>query len=95
MSRPLLTELGRVLTGKFEWEASYAQEVLAQLLRLGELVEPQDRADDVHDDPADNRILEAAAEGEAEVVVSGDPSAPTGIVARRPLLSRRLPYGVS
>jgi len=72
VSRPLLAELGRVLTDKFGWEVSYAEEVLAQLLRVGELVEPRDRVDDVHDDPADNRVLEAAAEGQADMIVSGD-----------------------
>lgn len=72
VSRPLLAELGRVLIGKLEWEASYAEQVLAQLLRVADLVEPQDHVDDIHDDPADNHVLEAAAEGDAEVIVSGD-----------------------
>ncbi|MDQ3708447.1 MAG: putative toxin-antitoxin system toxin component, PIN family [Actinomycetota bacterium] len=72
VSRPLLAELGGVLTDKFGWEASYVEELLAQLLRVGELVEPQQRVDDVHDDPADNRVLEAAAEGDADMIVSGD-----------------------
>ncbi|MBW3664701.1 MAG: putative toxin-antitoxin system toxin component, PIN family [Actinobacteria bacterium] len=72
VSRPLLAELGRVLIDKFDWEPAYAEEVVAQLLRIGELVEPGDVVEDIEDDPADNRVLEAAAEGEADVIVSGD-----------------------
>jgi predicted nucleic acid-binding protein len=39
VSRPLLAELGRVLIEKFDREPAYAEEVLAQLVRIGELVE--------------------------------------------------------
>jgi putative PIN family toxin of toxin-antitoxin system len=72
VSRPLLNELGRVLTDTFEWTPAYAEEMIAQLVRVGELVEPQLRVDDILDDPADNRVLEAAAEGDAAFIVTGD-----------------------
>ena len=39
-SRPLLTELGRVVTEKFGWEPDRAEEPVAQLIRLPEIVEP-------------------------------------------------------
>jgi uncharacterized protein len=71
-SRPLLSELGRVLTEKFTWEPPYAEEVVAQLVRVAEVVDPTERIADITDDPADNHVLEAAAEGDAEVIVSGD-----------------------
>jgi uncharacterized protein len=71
-SRPLLSELGRVLTEKFSWESPYAEEVVAQLVRLAVVVDPTEQIADIADDPADNRVLEAAAEGDAEVIVSGD-----------------------
>jgi uncharacterized protein len=71
-SRPLLSELGRVLTEKFSWESPYAEEVVAQLVRVGVIVDPTERVFDITDDPADNRVLEAAAEGDAEMIVSGD-----------------------
>jgi len=41
-SRPLLTELGRVLTEKFGWNSNQAEEAVAQLIRVAELVEPPD-----------------------------------------------------
>lgn len=72
VSRPLLAELGRVLVDKFSWEAAYTEEVLAQLIRLGDLVEPGEVIEDIADDPADNRVLEAAAEGHADFIISGD-----------------------
>jgi len=71
-SRPLLSELGRVLTGKFDWEPGYAEEVVAQLVRLAVVVDPPNEVVDITDDPADNRVLEAAAEGGAELIISGD-----------------------
>lgn len=72
VSRPLLAELGRILVDKFDWDPAYAEEVVAQLIRIGQLVEPREAVDDIHDDPDDNRVLEAAAEGDADLIVSGD-----------------------
>jgi hypothetical protein len=60
------TELGRVLTEKLGWESPYAEEVVSQLLRIAEVVDPTERLTDITDDPADNRVLEAAAAGDAE-----------------------------
>jgi uncharacterized protein len=71
-SPALLSEPGRVLTEKFAWEAPYVEEVLAQLVRVAVVIDPTEQVTDITDDPADNRVLEAAAEGEADVIISGD-----------------------
>lgn len=71
-SVPLLGELGRVLTEKFAWEPAYVEEVIAQVVRVAVVVEPTEEVADIADDPADNRVLEAAAAGAAGVIVSGD-----------------------
>jgi uncharacterized protein len=71
-SPPLLSELGRILTDKFDWVPSYAEEVVAQLVRIAVVVEPTEEVADVTDDPTDNRVLEAAAAGAADLIVSGD-----------------------
>jgi uncharacterized protein len=71
-SRPLLAELGRVLTQKFGWQPSRAEEAVAQLVRVARIVEPRHRLTVVVPDPHDDRVLEAAIEGEVDVVVSGD-----------------------
>lgn len=71
-SRPLLTELGRVLAQKFGWEPDRAEEAVAQLIRVAEIVDPKESISDVEADPADNQVLEAAAAGNATLIVSGD-----------------------
>lgn len=71
-SRPLLTELGRVLTEKFGWEPDRAEEAVGQVVRLAAIVDPREALSEIEADPADNRVLEAAAEGGADVIVSGD-----------------------
>ena len=71
-SRPLLVELVRVLTEKFGWDSSRADDVVAQVARLGQVVRPTETVSEITADPSDDRVLEAAAEGGAEVIVSGD-----------------------
>lgn len=71
-SRPLLAELGRILTDKFGWDPGRAEEAVAQVARIGAVVEPTERIRLIEEDPADDRVLEAASEGRAEVIVSGD-----------------------
>lgn len=71
-SRPLLTELGRVLTEKFGLQPEGAEEAVAQLIRLAEVVDPGEVISDIEADPADNRVLEAAAAGNVADIVSGD-----------------------
>ena len=71
-SLTLLAELGRVLNTKFGWEDSLAEEAVAQVARIALVVEPSERVSAVKADPADDRVLEAAAEGKVEAIVSGD-----------------------
>jgi len=71
-SPPLLAELGRVLGDKFGWEGAMAEAAVAQVARIARVVRPRSAVSVVEQDPADDRILEAAAEGAADVIVSGD-----------------------
>lgn len=71
-SPPLLAELGRVLVEKFGWAPEHAREPVEQVVRLAEVVVPRKEVTDIRADPADNRVLEAAAEGGASMIVSGD-----------------------
>jgi putative PIN family toxin of toxin-antitoxin system len=71
-SPPLLAELGRVLGDKFGWEGSMAEAAVAQVARIGTVVRPPRAVSVIEQDPADNRVLEAAAEGEIDVIISGD-----------------------
>jgi uncharacterized protein len=71
-SRLLLAEFGRVLSEKFEWEPPRVAEAVAQVAETAVMVHPQERVRVVAEDPADDRVLEAAAAGGADVIVSGD-----------------------
>jgi uncharacterized protein len=71
-SRPPLAELGRVLTDKFGWDAGRAEDAVSQVVRIASVVEPVEAVSKVHEDPDDNRVLEAAAEARADAIVSGD-----------------------
>lgn len=71
-SAPLLAELGRVLTEKFGWSPARAREAVAQAARVGTVVEPSKRVRVVKADPTDDRVLEAASEGEVDAIISGD-----------------------
>jgi len=68
----LLAEFGRVLAEKFGWEASRAEEATAQIARIAVLVSPSETVHEIKTDPADDRVLEAAAEAGAAVIISGD-----------------------
>src|SRR5579862_5070172 len=48
------------------------EEAVRQLVRVAELAEPQQQVVEFQAEPADNRVLECAAEGRAEAIVSGD-----------------------
>jgi putative PIN family toxin of toxin-antitoxin system len=71
-SRALLAELGAVLADKFAWEDRLVEEAIAQLSRVADIVEPQQVVTTVEADPDDDRVLEAALEGRASLIVSGD-----------------------
>ncbi len=71
-SRPLLAELGRVLTVNFGWDAERSEQAVAGIIRVAALVEPRQAVLEVEADPADDRVLEAAEDGAVGVIVSGD-----------------------
>ncbi|MPZ98351.1 MAG: putative toxin-antitoxin system toxin component, PIN family [Dehalococcoidia bacterium] len=71
-SAPLIAELRGVMSQKFAWPSEEIDEAIAELLLASEVVEPAEAVRDVPDDPDDDRVLEAALAGEAELIVSGD-----------------------
>ena len=71
-SPPLLAEFGRVLSEKFGWDARMVREAVAQVARIGTVVRPAERVKVIAEDPADDRVLEAAVTADAAVIVSGD-----------------------
>jgi len=76
-SPPLLDELERTLLssriGRYlAWGEDEIAEFLAAVRQAAEVTSPTDRIDVIRDDPADNRVLEAAVSAQADYVVSGD-----------------------
>ena len=71
-SRALLAEFGRILTDKFGWDPDHPEEAVAQVARIASVVKPAEQVQVIAADPADDRVLEAAAEAGADVIVSGD-----------------------
>jgi putative PIN family toxin of toxin-antitoxin system len=71
ISRPIVDELLGVLARKFSRDAEELSRVALLLADLAELVDPPERIAVLADEP-DNRILECALAGRADLVVTGD-----------------------
>ena len=71
ISRPILDELLGVLARKFSRDAEELAHVAVFLSNLAITVRPRRRLQVVKDEP-DNRILECALAGRAQVIVTGD-----------------------
>ncbi len=71
LSRPILDELLGVLGRKFARDTEELAHVAVFLTELSVMVAPKRRLRIVQDEP-DNRILECAVAGRAEVIVTGD-----------------------
>jgi uncharacterized protein len=68
----LLGELDEKLRLKFHVTEKDAAAVRAKLESVALLIDPTTRLNLIEDDPDDNRVLECAAEGKADMIVSGD-----------------------
>jgi len=71
LSPPVLREILSVLARKFSRDREELSRVAVVLGEMGEIVEPSRRLTVFRDEP-DNRILECAIEGKADVIVTGD-----------------------
>jgi uncharacterized protein len=71
-SPALLAEFARVLDLKFGWEPEKVESAVRQISRIASIVRPARSLRVVADDPDDDRVLEAAIEARADVIVSGD-----------------------
>jgi putative PIN family toxin of toxin-antitoxin system len=89
LSPDILAEVERVFLKKFRYSAADAAKAKASLELIGELVSPTSLIELISKDPSDNRILECALDGLADVIVSGDKKhlLSLGTFRQRPLLS--------
>jgi uncharacterized protein len=71
-SPPIVNEVGGVLREKFAWEEKRIIRQLKILVRVGQIIVPTITLAVIPEDPPDDRILECAVEGRADLIVSGD-----------------------
>jgi len=71
ISKAIIHELLDVLARKFGRDAEELARVAVYLSELGEMVSPKRKIKILKDDP-DNRILECAITGRADMIVTGD-----------------------
>lgn len=72
ISAVLLDELDEKLTRKFDVSAKNAALIRSRLESVADVVQPSTALNVIVEDPDDNRVLECAVEGGAEVIVTGD-----------------------
>ncbi|KAF0206994.1 MAG: putative toxin-antitoxin system toxin component, PIN family [Actinomycetota bacterium] len=70
-SPAILTEVADKLYEVLGFDDEHVRDVIRQIARVAEVVRPTDRVHILADD-ADNRVLECAVAGEADLIVSGD-----------------------
>jgi len=71
ISKDIINEVLSVLSSKFSRDKEALSHVAVMLSELGELVKPIKKIKVFEDEP-DNRILECAIHGKADVLVTGD-----------------------
>ena len=72
ISRAIVIELARVLREDFRWQEEHVQRRLKGLVNVAEIVNSRTTVHTITADPSDNRILECALDGKADLVVSND-----------------------
>jgi putative PIN family toxin of toxin-antitoxin system len=72
VSPAIIHETARILRRDFQWEERRIIRRAKRVVRVGKLIIPHIALDVIRNDPDDNRILECAVEGKADVIVSGD-----------------------
>jgi putative PIN family toxin of toxin-antitoxin system len=70
-SPALLAEVARILADKLGFDSTHVEEVVRQIGRIAIVVRPTERLAVLSDEP-DNRVLECALAGDADIIVSGD-----------------------
>lgn len=72
LSPDIVRETARILRHRFGFSDDLVLRILKQMVRVAELVTPKERLAVVAADPDDDRILECAVAGNADLIVSGD-----------------------
>lgn len=72
VSETILAEIAGVLKRKFGWSDWQISEVIKDIRSITTLITPVSALSVIKEDEPDNRVLECAAEGKAQYIVTGD-----------------------
>lgn len=72
VSPAIIREMASVLRFDFAWQDHHVQKTIRILARVAHLIAPGTVLSVVKADPDDNRILECAVDGKADIIVSND-----------------------
>lgn len=72
ISEEILTELQQKLQDKFNWSSENVDRFLTRIRKIAEIVEIDIKINNITRDPDDNKILECAIAGNADLIVSSD-----------------------
>ena len=72
VSPAIIRELAEVLRSDFQWPEPDIVDQLKLVVRVAEVVEPKIALHVIAADPDDDRVLECALAGNADLIVSGD-----------------------
>lgn len=72
VSPPIIKEIADTLRDVFNWEEKEIIRHLKLVAKVGEIITPETMLNVILEDPKDNRILECAVEGKANLIVSGN-----------------------
>jgi uncharacterized protein len=72
ISPAIVAEVARVLRVGFAWNDLRIIRRMKLLTRVAEIISPTITLHIIKDDPSDDRILECAVSGQADLIVSGD-----------------------
>lgn len=71
-SKEILDELQQKLMDKFGWSKDRVNLFINEFIQIAEIVEPTNKITVITRDPKDNKILECAISGKADLIVSSD-----------------------
>lgn len=71
-SEDILNELFEKLTDKFEWNKRNAEFFVETIKDISEMTKTEEKLSVITRDPNDNKVLECAVSGKADLIVSSD-----------------------
>ena len=78
LSKPILQEIAKVLNREAKFQKFLSEktleleQLLKKIIEMSEIVDVKTTLNVISEDPEDNKVLEAAVDGDADYIVSGD-----------------------